>query len=78
MNKTQKSVPSSLITHITLKEGKSAFTYSLRDDLPVFGDGDSDLDKHLEAFQDVCLAVKPKNDRVKPRLFARIVKGTRR
>ena len=43
-----------------------------------FGDGDLDLDKHLEAFQDVCLVVKPKNDRAKLRLFARTLKGTRR
>ena len=40
------------------KDEKSVFTYSLRDDLRVFGDGDSDLDKHLESFQDVCLVVK--------------------
>ena len=62
----------------SLKEQKSVFTYSLRDDLPVFGDGDADLDKHLEACQDVCLVVKPKNDREKLRLFARTLKGTRR
>ena len=40
-----------------------------------FGDGDADLDKHLEAFQDVCLVVQPKNDREKLRLFARTLQG---
>ena len=39
----------------SLKGEKSVFTYSLRDDLRVLGDGDADLGKHLEAFQDVCL-----------------------
>ncbi|CAE7761843.1 unnamed protein product, partial [Symbiodinium sp. KB8] len=62
----------------SMREEKSVFTYSLRDDLPVFGDGDSDLDKHLEAFSDVCMVVKPKGDREKLRLFARTLKGTRR
>ena len=54
----------------SMREEKSVFTYSLRDDLPVFGDGDSDLDKHLEAFSDVGMVVKPKGDREKLRLFA--------
>ena len=48
--------------------------------MPIFGDGDSDfpdLDKHLEAFQDVCLVVKPKNDREKLRLFARTLRKVR-
>ena len=62
----------------SMREEKSVFTYSLRDDLPVFGDGDSDLDKHLEAFSDVCMVVKLKGDREKLRLFARTLKGTRR
>ena len=62
----------------SMREEKSVFTYSLRDDLPVFGDGDSDLDKHLEACSDVCMVVKPKGDREKLRLFARTLKGTRR
>ncbi|CAE7820165.1 unnamed protein product, partial [Symbiodinium sp. CCMP2456] len=62
----------------SMREEKSVFTYSLRDDLPVFGDGDSDLDKHFEAFHDVCLVVKPKGDREKLLLFARSLKGVRR
>ncbi|CAE7883936.1 unnamed protein product [Symbiodinium microadriaticum] len=62
----------------SMREEKSVFTYTLRNDLPVFGDGDSDLDKHLEAFSDVCMVVKPKGDREKLRLFARTLKGTRR
>ena len=50
----------------------------MKDDLPIFGDGDTDLDRHLESFQDVCLVVKPSSDREKLRLFARTLQGTRR
>ena len=53
------------------------FTFKLKDDLPIFGDGDTDLDRHLESFQDVCLVVKPSSDREKLRLFARTLEGTR-
>ncbi|CAE7778267.1 unnamed protein product, partial [Symbiodinium pilosum] len=60
------------------EETSSVFTFNLRDDLPVFGDGDSDLDKHLESFQDVCLVVEPKNGREKLQSFARALKGTLR
>ena len=52
------------------------FTFNLKDDLPIFGDGDTDLDRHLESFQDVCLVVKPSSDREQLRLFARTLKGT--
>ena len=62
----------------SLRSEKSVFTFNLKDDLPIFGDGDTDLDRHLESFQDVCLVVKPSSDREKLRLFARTLKGTRR
>ena len=62
----------------SLRGEKSVFTFNLKDDLPIFGDGDTDLDRHLESFQEVCLVVKPNNDREKLRLFARTLKGTRR
>ena len=44
----------------SLKREKSVFTYSLRDDLRVIGDGDADLGQHLKAFQDVCLVSNPR------------------
>ena len=57
----------------TLKDEKSVFTFNLWDDLPMFGDGDSDFNKHLESFH-VCLLVIGE----KLRLFARRLKGTHR
>ena len=54
------------------------FTFNLKDDLPIFGDQDVDLERHMEAFADVCAIVKPSNARERLRVFGRTLTGTRR